>query len=437
MTKITGLQTVDVRYPTSRWLIGSDAVHPDPDYSAAYVILRTDSGLDGHGFTFTIGRGTEVVVAGIEALRHLVVGRDLQAITAAMGEFWNELTNDGQLRWLGPEKGVMHLATAALLNAIWDLWAKQEGKPLWKLLADMPPAQLVACLDFRYVTDAMTPDEAIEMLTAEQSRRGDRERELESVGIPAYTTSAGWLGYPDEKIRALCRDSMEQGWTRFKMKVGASLDDDVRRAGLIRDEIGPENLLMMDANQRWDVDAAIEWMQPLRDFDPLWIEEPTSPDDILGHARIAKGVAPVGVATGEHVHNRVMFKQYMEAGAMAFCQLDACRLGGFNEAILVTLLAKRFSIPVCPHAGGVGLCEYHQHLAAFDHVCLGGDLDMRLIEFADHLHEHFVDPAVIERGRYTLPRAPGTSGEMKQSSLETYAFPWRGGEVPPVPEFRE
>ena len=435
--KITALEAIDVRYPTSRWLIGSDAVHPDPDYSAAYVILRTDAGLPGHGFTFTIGRGTEVVVAAIEALKHFVVGRDLADITSAMGDFWREVTNDGQLRWLGPEKGVTHLALAAVLNAVWDLWAKRDGKPLWKLLADMTPDELVSCLDFRYVTDAITPAEAVELLQAQAATKSEREAEVAAKGIPAYTTSAGWLGYSDEKIAGLCRDSLSEGWTRFKMKVGGSVDDDVRRARLIRDEIGPDNVLMMDANQRWDVDTAIEWMRDLKQFGPLWIEEPTSPDDILGHARIAKAVAPVGVATGEHVHNRVMFKQFMAAGAMAFCQLDACRLGGFNEAIVVTLLAKRYGVPVCPHAGGVGLCEYHQHLAAFDHVCLGGDLETRLIEFADHLHEHFVDPAVIDRGRYRLPTAPGTSGEMKAESIETYRFPWRGGETPPVPEFRE
>jgi L-fuconate dehydratase len=433
--RITDLEAIDVRYPTSRWLIGSDAVHPDPDYSAAYVILHTDSALTGHGFTFTIGRGTEVCIAGIRAIEHFVVGRDVDEITYGMGEFWRGITNDGQLRWLGPEKGVMHLAMAAVVNAVWDLWAKREGKPLWKLLADMTPEQLVSCLDFRYVTDALTPAEAIEMLSP--AGRDERERNLAARGIPAYTTSAGWLGYSDEKIRVLCRDYMSRGWTRFKMKVGVSLADDVRRAHLIREEIGPDNVLMMDANQRWDVDSAIEWMDELKAFDPLWIEEPTSPDDVLGHARIAKAVAPVGVATGEHVHNRVMFKQYMEAGGMGFCQLDACRLGGFNEAIVVTLLAKRFGVPVCPHAGGVGLCEYHQHIAAFDHICLGGDLETRLIEFADHLHEHFVDPVVVDGGRYRLSTSSGTSAEMKATSLEAYRFPWPGDEVPAVPEFRE
>jgi len=435
--KITGLEAIDVRYPTSQWLIGSDALHPDPDYSAAYVILRTDGDVAGHGFTFTIGRGTEVVVAGIEALRHSVVGRDLGEITGAMGDFWREITNDGQLRWLGPEKGVMHLALAAVVNAVWDVWAKSEGKPLWKLLADMPPDQLVSCLDFRYVTDVLTPGEAAGMLEEHAATRADRERQLEASGIPAYTTSAGWLGYSDEKIKALCADALNAGWTRFKMKVGSSVHDDFRRANLIRGEIGPDNVLMMDANQKWDVETAIEWMGDLKLFEPLWIEEPTSPDDILGHARIARAVAPIGVATGEHVHNRVMFKQFMESGAMDFCQLDACRLGGFNEAIVVTLLAKHFGIPVCPHAGGVGLCEYHQHIAAFDHVCLGGDLESRLIEFADHLHEHFVDPVAIDRGRYRLPAAAGTSAEMKPESLETYRFPWAGGETPPVPEFRD
>jgi L-fuconate dehydratase len=434
--KITRLEALDVRYPTSQWLIGSDAVHPDPDYSAAYVILRTDEGADGHGFTFTIGRGTEVVLAAIRALEHFVVGSDVDHITGTMGDFWRRVTNDGQLRWLGPEKGVMHLALAAVVNAVWDLWAKREGKPLWKLLADMPPEQLVSCLDLRYVTDVLTPQDAVAMLEAHAGEKQRREEELEQSGIPAYTTSAGWLGYPDDKIRRLCRDALAEGWTAFKIKVGVSVDDDVRRAEIVRDEIGSDKLLMMDANQRWDVDRAIEWMQALAPFDPLWIEEPTSPDDILGHARIAQAVAPVGVATGEHVHNRVMFKQFMQAGAMSFCQLDACRLGGFNEAIVVTLLAKRFGVPVCPHAGGVGLCEYHQHIAALDHVCLGGDRQTRLIEFADHLHEHFVDPAVIERGRYRLPRAPGCSAEMRPESLRTYTYPWADGRIPPVPEFK-
>lgn len=435
-TKITGIETVDVRFPTSRWLIGSDAVHPDPDYSAAYVILHTDTGPEGHGMTFTIGRGTEVCVAAIESLKHFVVGRTLEEITSEMGAFWREITHDGQLRWLGPEKGVIHLATAALVNAVWDLWAKLEAKPLWKLLADMNPRELVSCVDFRYITDVLTPEAAIDMLSREQGGRAEREAEVAERGIPAYTTSAGWLGYPDEKISRLCRDSLAAGWTKFKMKVGASLDDDIRRAALIRREIGDGCALMMDANQRWDVDEAIAWMEPLKEYRPLWIEEPTSPDDVLGHARIARAVAPIGVATGEHAHNRVMFKQLMQADAIAYCQLDCCRLGGVNEAVAVVLLAKRFGVPVCPHAGGVGLCEYHQHIAAFDHVCLGGDLETRLIEFADHLHEHFVDPVVVSHGRYKLPGAPGTSAEMRRESLETYRFPWAGGEAPPVPEFR-
>jgi L-fuconate dehydratase len=434
--KITALEAIDVRFPTSRWLIGSDAVHPDPDYSAAYVILRTDGDVEGHGMTFTIGRGTEVCVAAIHSLEHFVVGRTLDELTDEMGAFWREITNDGQLRWLGPEKGVIHLATAAIVNAVWDAWAKSAGKPVWKLLSDMEPAELVGCLDFRYVTDVLTPDEAIDMLARERGGCEEREKEVAQRGIPAYTTSAGWLGYPDEKIRKLCVDSMAAGWTKFKMKVGSALDDDIRRAALIREQIGEDHTLMMDANQRWDVDQAIEWMEPLKEYKPLWIEEPTSPDDILGHARIAKAVAPVGVATGEHAHNRVMFKQLMQADAISFCQLDACRLGGINEAVVVALLAKKFGVPVCPHAGGVGLCEYHQHIAAFDHVSLGGDLESRLIEFADHLHEHFVDPVVIERGRYRLPHAPGTSAQMKGASLATYRFPWPGAEAPPVPEYR-
>ena len=435
--KITSLERHDIRFPTSMWQIGSDAVHTDPDYSCAYVVLHTDDGPSGHGLTFTIGRGTEIVVAAIDALRGFLVGRPLDEITSGMGAWWREVTNESQLRWLGPEKGVLHLATAAVVNAVWDLWCKREGKPLWKMLADMSPAQLVACLDLRYVTDAMDADRATELLEREAATKADREAEVLERGIPAYTTSAGWLGYPDDKIRKLCRDSMSDGWTRFKMKVGQDLDDDRRRAQLIRDEIGPDALLMMDANQRWDVDTAIGWTRALSFANPLWIEEPTSPDDILGHARIAEAVAPVGVATGEHAHNRVMFKQLMQARAIAYCQLDTCRLGGVNEAVAVCLLAKRFGIPVCPHAGGVGLCEYHQHIAAFDHVALGGDLplDARLIEYADHLHDHFVDRVRISKGRYLVPGAPGTSAEMVPSSVQTYSFPWSGDEPPPVPEF--
>jgi L-fuconate dehydratase len=434
-TTIAEIDVVDVRFPTSRGRHGSDAMHPDPDYSAAYVILRTDrdDGLEGHGLTFTIGRGNELCLAGVEALAPLVTGLTLESIRHDMSGFWRSLTSDSQLRWVGPEKGVIHLATGALVNAVWDLYAKVERKPLWKLLADMTPEELVACVDFRYVTDALTPNEALEMLRKHVPTRRTREAELMRDGYPAYTTSAGWLGYPDDEMRRLCREGIADGWSHFKIKVGEDLDDDVRRAALIRAEIGPERKLMMDANQRWGVDQAIASMKELARFDPWWIEEPTSPDDVLGHATIAKAIAPIGVATGEQCHNRVMFKQLMQAGALSFCQIDACRLGGVNEVLAVLLMAAKFGIPICPHAGGVGLCEYVQHLAILDYLCVSASLENRIVEYVDHLHEHFLDPVVIRNGRYVLPTAPGFSIAMKPASLQEYAVPdgaaWRDKEA--------
>ena len=429
---ITHVDVHDVRFPTSRGLDGSDAMNADPDYSAAYVILRTDSadGLEGHGLTFTIGRGNELCVAAVRALAPFVRGLTLEQIAGDMGAFWRRIVGDSQLRWVGPEKGVIHLATAAVVNAVWDLWAKAEGKPLWKLLADMSPEELVRCIDFRYITDALTPDEALALLRRQVPSRAARERELLSDGYPAYTTSAGWLGYPDEKIRRLCREGMAEGWSHFKIKVGRDLADDVRRAALIREEIGPDRKLMVDANQVWDVNEAIASMRELARFDPWWIEEPTSPDDVLGHAAIARAVAPIGVATGEHCQNRVVFKQLMQANAIAFCQIDACRLGGVNEVLAVLLLAAKFEIPVCPHAGGVGLCEYVQHLSMFDFVCVSGSMEGRIIEYVDHLHEHFLDPVVVRGGRYVPPTAPGYSITMRPESLAEYAYPdgaaWAG-----------
>ena len=425
MATITDLAVIDVRFPTSRELDGSDAMNPDPDYSAAYVVLRTDAGdgLEGHGLTFTIGRGTEVVVAAVEALRPLVVGRSVEGLEADLGGFWRDLVGDSQLRWIGPEKGVIHLATAAVVNAVWDLVAKRAGVPVWQLLSAMSPAQIVALVDFRYLTDALTPGEALELLERAVPGRREREAELLRDGYPAYTTSVGWLGYDDDKIRRLCREALAAGWTRFKMKVGADVEDDVRRMRIIRDEIGPDRMLAVDANQRWDVGVAIDWMARLAPFDPYWIEEPTSPDDILGHAAIARAVAPIRVATGEHVHNRIMFKQFLAAGALSVCQIDACRLGGVNEVVAVLLLAAKFGVTVCPHAGGVGLCELVQHLSAFDYIAVSGRLDGRMIEYVDHLHEHFVDPVVIVDGRYRLPSAPGYSAQMHPASLARFGYP--------------
>jgi len=433
--RISSLDVLDVRFPTSRSLDGSDAMNLDPDYSAAYVVLRTDDGsrLEGHGLTFTIGRGTEVVVAAIHALAPIVVGRQTDEVFGDIGAFWRDLVGDSQLRWIGPEKGAVHLATAAIVNATWDLWAKREGKPLWKLLVDMPSEEIVRAIDFRYLTDALTPNDALEMLGRLEATRAAREEEIARDGYPAYTTSVGWLGYSDEKIRRLSGEALADGWTRFKMKVGRDIGDDLRRARIVREAIGPDNLLLMDANQTWDVATAISWMEPLAEFEPYWIEEPTSPDDILGHAAIARAVHPIRVATGEHVQNRVMFKQFLAAGAMDICQVDACRLGGVNEALAVLLLASRFGVPVCPHAGGVGLCELVQHLSIFDYIGVSGDLDGRMIEYVDHLHEHFLDPVVIRDGRYQVPTRPGYSAEMRPESLARYRFPdgaeWRSNSV--------
>jgi len=423
--RITRLEVRDIRFPTSRALDGSDAMNADPDYSATYVVLHTDAadGIEGHGLTFTIGRGNELCVAAVEALAPLVLDLRLDEIAADMAAFWRRIVGDTQLRWVGPEKGVLHLATAAVVNAVWDLWAKVEGKPLWRLLCDMTPEQIVRCVDFRYITDALTQDEAIDILRRLQRTRAERERVLEDSGYPAYTTSAGWLGYTDEKIRRLCREGIAGGWSHFKIKVGRDLGDDLRRAALVREEIGPDRKLMVDANQVWDVDEAIMSMRELAQFDPWWIEEPTSPDDVLGHATIARAIAPIGVATGEHCQNRIVFKQLMQANAIAFCQIDACRLGGVNEVIAVLLLAAKFGVPVCPHAGGVGLCEYVQHLSMFDYVCVSGSLENRIIEYVDHLHEHFLDPVVIRDGRYRPPTAPGYSITMRPESLRDYAYP--------------
>jgi L-fuconate dehydratase len=424
-TTITRVEALDVRFPTSEGAHGSDAMHTDPDYSAAYVVLHTDrpDGLEGHGLTFTLGRGNELCVAAVEALTPLVAGLTLEEIRADMAAFWRRLTSDSQLRWVGPEKGVIHLATGAVVNAVWDLWAKAEGKPLWKLLADMTPEELAACIDFRYIEDALTPAEAVALLRERMPGRAEREAEMRRNGYPAYTTSAGWLGYPDEEIRRLCREGVAAGWTHFKVKVGADLADDVRRCALVREEIGAERHLMIDANQRWGVEEAIAWTRELARFDPWWIEEPTSPDDVLGHAAVAKAVAPIGVATGEQCQNRVIFKQLMQAGALSFCQVDACRLGGVNEVLAVLLMAAGFGIPVCPHAGGVGLCEYVQHLAIFDYIAVSASLENRIVEYVDHLHEHFVHPVTIRDGRYQAPTAPGYSITMKPESLRAYAFP--------------
>ncbi len=428
--EITSIEVKDIRFPTSRELTGSDAMHVDPDYSAAYVILHTnDPHLEGHGLTFTIGRGNEICVAAIHALQHLILGQQLSDITNDMGAWWRHITGDSQLRWIGPEKGVIHLATAAIVNAVWDLWAKSENKPLWKLLADMSPEELVRCVDFTYITDAITQEEALAMLKQHEASKQERIDYLIHHGYPAYSTSAGWLGFSDAKMRELCLQLVEEGWTHLKLKVGANLEDDKRRLQIAREILGNDFKLMIDANQKWDVPTAIKWMNELSQFNPWWIEEPTSPDDVLGHAKIRQQISPIKVATGEHCQNRILFKQFFQANAIDICQIDSCRLGGVNEILAVLFMAAKFNVPVCPHAGGIGLCEYVQHLAMLDYIAISASLENRVLEYVDHLHEHFYDPTVIINGCYIPPAAAGYSITMKNNSLDHYQFPhgnaWR------------
>ncbi|MFI6423609.1 enolase C-terminal domain-like protein [Promicromonospora sp. NPDC050880] len=433
MATITGVRVEDVRFPTSATADGSDAMNKDADYSAAYVVLETDARdadgapLGGYGLTFTIGRGNDIVAEAARQQAAGLVGRDVDALAADMGAVYRDLTADSQLRWLGPEKGVVHLSLAAVLNAAWDLVARRAGKPLWRLLVDMTPEELVDVADLRYLSDALTRDEALTILRERASTRQERLDHLERTGYPVYTTSAGWLGYSDDKLRRLCQEAVDAGYQHVKLKVGANLAEDVRRLTIAREVLGPDRNLMIDANQVWDVPQAIEWMTALAPFDPLWIEEPTSPDDILGHAAVRRAVAPIGVATGEHCHNRVMFKQLMQAGAIDYCQLDTGRLASINEIVAVLLLAAKFGVPVCPHAGGVGLCEMVQHVSVLDYVAIGGDLTGRVTEYVDHLHEHFTDPCVVaDRGAgtaYVLPSRPGYSTQMHEESLDRFRFP--------------
>jgi L-fuconate dehydratase len=427
VTRILDLVAHDLRFPTSTFLDGSDAMNPDPDYSAAYVILSTDhpAGLAGHGFTFTIGRGNEICVKAIEAFRPFIVGRSLEEIISNMSGFWRGLAGDSQLRWLGPEKGVIHLALAAVVNAIWDLWAKSAGKPVWKLVTDLTPEQFVSLIDFRHMEDVLTPQEGLDILHSQVADKAAREKRLRAEGYPAYTTSAGWLGYDDDKLRRLCRESLAEGWQNFKMKVGRDLAEDLRRGAIVRQEIGPNRRLMIDANQVWEVGQAIEWVRTLATFDPWWIEEPVSPDDILGHGKVARAVRPIRVATGEHIHNRIMFKQLLASDAVDVVQPDPCRLGGLNEVLAVLLLAARFGKPVCPHAGGVGLCEYAQHISMIDFVAVSGRWEQAMCEYTAHLHEHFVYPVEIERGRYRAPLHPGFSAQMRPESIATAFYKYK------------
>ena len=422
MTRIIDLETFDLRFPTSDSLDGSDAMNPDPDYSAAYVVLKTDSEYEGHGLTFTIGRGNDICVAAISAMKHLLVGIELDWIREDMGRFWRHITGDSQLRWIGPDKGAIHLATGAVVNAVWDLWAKEAKKPVWQLVAEMTSEEIVKLIDFRYLTDAITPDEAMDILIRNEDKKTERIEKLKAEGYPCYTTSAGWLGYSDEKLRRLCKEAKDAGFTHTKFKVGRSLDDDIRRLSIAREVLGDEINIMIDANQVWEVGQAIDWVQKLAFAKPFFIEEPTSPDDVMGHKTIRERIAPIKVATGEMCQNRIIFKQFIKEGAIDIVQIDSCRMGGLNEVLAVMLMAAKYKLPVWPHAGGVGLCEYVQHMSMIDYIAISAEKDSRRIEFIDHLHEHFVDPCIVKNGNYIAPSNPGFSIQMKQQTLEDFSF---------------
>jgi L-fuconate dehydratase len=437
---VTGLDVRDVRFPTSRELDGSDAMNPLPDYSAAYLTLHTSSGHGGNSLVFTVGRGNDVQAAAIKALEPLVVGVPLRDVLDDLGGFYRHLIGDSPTRWLGPEKGVAHMAVGAVVNAAWDLKARLEGKPLWKLLADLTPEELVELVDFRYLEDALTRAEALELLRGGVPHRAEREARLLALGYPAYATTPGWLGYDDEKLVRLSRQAVEDGFSLVKLKVGADQADDQRRLALVREAVGRETRIAIDANQAWSVDEAIPWVRALRHHDLYWVEEPTAPDDVLGHAAIRRQIAPIRVATGEHAHNRILFKQLLQAEAVDVVQIDACRVAGLNENLAILLLAAKFGVPVCPHAGGVGLCEMVQHLAMFDYVSLSGTLKDRFIEFVDHLHEHFEVPAIVRDGCYIAPTEPGAGARMRAASIEEFSFPhgttWTSGGSPasePIP----
>ena len=425
MIVITALETRDIRFPTSKQQDGSDAMNADPDYSAAYVVLRTNSPDDlcGYGFVFTIGRGNDVQRSACAALAYLVVGRSVDEVVSDLGSFARSLTGDSQLRWLGPEKGVIHMAIGAVINAAWDLAARRARQPVWRFIANMSPQQIVDQIDFRYITDVLAPDEALAILSEAEKVKAERVQDLLSRGYPAYTTSPGWLGYGDEKLARLSLAAVADGFRTIKLKVGACVEDDIRRCTIVRNVIGDDVSMAVDANQRWDVGIAIKWLKQLSRFNLAWVEEPTSPDDVLGHATIRRAVAPVPISTGEHTQNRVIFKQLFQANAVDLIQIDATRVGGVNEILAILLMARKFGVRVFPHAGGVGLCELVQHLAMADYVCISGSMEDRAIEYVDHLHEHFVDPVRVVRGRYLAPSAPGFSARMIDASTSKFSFP--------------
>ncbi len=422
MSKILDLTTFDIRFPTSDFLDGSDAMNPDPDYSAAYVVLHTDGPYEGHGLTFTIGRGNEICISAIKSLRHLLYGLDLDWVRNDLGRFWKYITGDSQLRWVGPEKGAIHLATAAVINAVWDLLAKEEKKPVWQFVSEMKSEEIIKIIDFSYITNAISPKEAFSILKKLEETKSDRISKLKIEGYPCYTTSAGWLGYSDQKLKELCEKTKQSGFTHAKFKVGQNLEDDIRRLKIAREILGNDFNIMIDANQIWEVNQAIQWIEELAFAKPLFIEEPTSPDDISGHKFIREKIKPIKVATGEMCQNRIMFKQFIMEEAIDIVQIDACRLGGLNEVLAVQLMAAKYNLPVWPHAGGVGLCEYVQHLSMIDYIAISGEKNNKRIEYVDHLHEHFIDPCIIKNGSYIPPSKPGFSIQMKKESIMKWQF---------------
>jgi L-fuconate dehydratase len=429
--KITALNVFDVRFPTSTMLDGSDAMNADPDYSAGYLRIDTDqAGLSGHSLVFTIGRGNDVQIAAIKMLVERFAGMDIDEAFKNIGQITRQLSSDSQIRWLGPDTGVFHMGIGAVLNALWDLFAKARNVPLWKLLADMSPEEIVAAIDFRYISDAITPAEALAILKKSEGAKAENEKILRATGLPAYTTTPGWLGYSDEKMLDLTKQAMADGFTLIKYKCGKSKEDDRRRLTKVRELVGPDFSIAIDANQVWDVDTAIDWVNSLAEFKLRWIEEPTHPEDVLGHARIAREVAPTPVATGEMASNRMIFKQLLQSNAISVMQIDATRVAGVNENLANILMAAKFGIPVCPHAGGVGLCEMVQHMAMFDAVAVTGHHSKRIVEYVDHLHNHFVVPTNVVNGYYIAPTEPGAGAEMFQASIDEFLFPtgtyWKG-----------
>jgi L-fuconate dehydratase len=422
-TKIEALALRDVRFPTSLSHAGSDAMNPDPDYSAAYLALQGDDGSVGYASVFTFGTGNDVQLAAIAALAPFLVGMDLGELLDDLGSAARRLVYESHLRWLGPEKGLMHMAIGAVVNALFDLAARRAGVPLWRYLAGLSPEELCALIDFRYIEDALRRDEALDLLRHGAEGKHARIAELEADGYPAYTTGPGWLGYSDARLVELCQLARRDGFAQVKIKVGGSLQDDLRRCRLAREAIGDEVALAIDANQVWDVATAIDQLRHFEQFNIAWIEEPTSPDDILGLARVRSAIRPMPVATGENVPNRVVFKQLLQAQAIDVMQIDACRVSGVSENIANLLLAAKFGIPVCPHAGGVGLCEMVQHFSFFDYAALSGTQTGRFIEWIDHLHEHFAAPASVVAGRYLAPTVAGASTEMLPESVAEYAYP--------------